>query len=120
MMRVFILVLAIVMSATVAKAQETDIGRIMRKAIQVCWNVGTNNPVSVTVAFHLDIQGRVVGDTRLVESEGGTVADTDAAYESARRAILRCQGDGYALPSSDYETWQSVQITFDARLVETR
>ncbi len=38
---------------------------------------------------------------------------TNSAYEAARRAILRCQGEGFPLPAEKYEQWRMQELTFD-------
>ncbi len=87
-----------------------------RVAVQGCWNVdvgSTSSSVTVTVAFNLTRQGRVDGEVRLVGAEGGDSAAQTAAYQAARRAVLRCQSDGYPLPAEKYEQWKEVEMTFD-------
>ncbi|PHP26345.1 hypothetical protein CJ301_16805, partial [Limimaricola cinnabarinus] len=87
-----------------------------RVAVQECWNVDVGSEaarVTLTVAFDLDPQGRVQGDIRRVGGQGGSEAAIEAAFQSARRAILRCQRDGYVLPAEKYEQWKEVEMTFD-------
>ncbi len=87
-----------------------------RVAVQRCWNVdlgSTSSSVTVTVAFGLTREGRVDGDVRLVGAEGGDNAAQTAAYQAARRAVLRCQSDGYPLPVEKYDQWKEVEMTFD-------
>ena len=70
--------------------------------------------VTVTVAFDMEPSGRVVGSSlRMLSASGGDGAAVDTAFQSARRAILRCQGDGYNLPAEKYEQWKSVEMTFN-------
>ena len=33
---------------------------------------------------------------------------------AARRAILRCQRDGYSLPIGKYEQWRKMKMTFES------
>lgn len=88
-----------------------------RVAVNRCWNVDPGSQaarVTMTVGFDLDQSGKVSGDVRQVAASGGDDAATKIAYDAARRAILRCQGqDGYDLPSDKYSQWQTVEITFD-------
>lgn len=91
-------------------------------AIQGCWSP-TFLPseaarISVTVAFELGRDARLVGDpfgdVELVAAEGGD--DERAimpAFEAARRAILRCQGEGFPLLANAYDRWRLVELTFD-------
>ena len=89
-----------------------------RLSVQYCWSVGSLSPDAqktiVTVAFDLDREGRLVGDVTLLESAGGASEGAVAsAFETARRAVVRCQGKGYPLPAEKYESWRSVVLTFD-------
>ena len=88
-----------------------------RVAVQGCWRVdpgSESSSVQVTVNFQLDRDGRVVGEVRLVRDSGGAQGAVNAAFEAARRAILRCQTpDGYHLPPDSYDQWQDVTLTFD-------
>lgn len=87
-----------------------------RVAVQACWNVdvgSTSSAVTVTVGFNLAQNGRVEGDVRLIGAEGGDSAAQNAAYQAARRAVLRCQSDGYDLPADKYDQWKEVEMTFD-------
>ena len=87
-----------------------------RVAVNRCWNVDPGSVaarVTVEVGFALDQGGRVTGDVRLLSSDGDRSA-TDTAFQAARRAILRCQGQGgYQLPADKYAQWKEVVITFD-------
>ena len=85
-------------------------------AVNRCWNVDPGSQaarVTMTVGFSLDQGGRVSGDVRQVAASGGDDAATRIAFDAARRAILRCQGDGFPLPAEKYSEWREVEITFD-------
>ncbi|MBW7921567.1 MAG: hypothetical protein H3C51_05635 [Rubellimicrobium sp.] len=88
-----------------------------RLAVSGCWAVDPGSEaalVTITVGFELDRQGRVAGDVRLVNSSGGSPGAVDSAFQSARRAILRCQSTtGYQLPADKYDQWRDVEMTFD-------
>ena len=86
-----------------------------RVSVNRCWNVDPGSVasrVTVEVAFDLDQSGQVVGQPRLVSSQGDQSA-VATAFEAARRAILRCQSGGYQLPADKYDQWKEVVITFD-------
>lgn len=86
-----------------------------RNLINSCWNVDPGSVAAratVEVSFTLTREGRVDGDTRLL-SYSGDKAATATVYEAARRAILRCQGNGYELPTEKFEQWREVTLTFD-------
>lgn len=89
----------------------------LRLAVQSCWVVDAGSPaarVTVTLAFELSEQGKVQsGSLRMIENSGGADAALRAAFEAARRAILRCQRDGYDLPPEKYAQWREVEVVFD-------
>lgn len=89
----------------------------LRVAVQQCWNVdvgGRSANVTVTVGVSLDEAGRVQqGTLRLLASEGGTGDAVEAAFQAARRAIIRCQKDGYPLPRDKYDQWREIEMTFN-------
>lgn len=82
-----------------------------------CWVVDPSSRysrVSVTVDLELTQDGKVVPSSmKLISFEGGSEADARIAYQSVRRAILRCQKDGYDLPKDKYDQWRYVSITAD-------
>jgi hypothetical protein len=89
-----------------------------RLVVRGCWAYDADSDaagVTVTIGFELDPQGRVVANAvRLIGGSGGSEAAIEMAYQSARRAVLRCQGtDGYQLPPDKYEQWREVEMTFD-------
>jgi hypothetical protein len=57
----------------------------------------------------------VVGDVALLSSSGGEGEAVRTAFEEARRALLRCQGDGFPLPSEKFEQWRLVEMRFNAQ-----
>lgn len=88
-----------------------------RVAVNRCWNVDPGSVaarVTIVVGFSLDQAGKVVGDVRQISADGGDASAVSTAYQSARRAILRCQNpNGYQLPADKYGQWKDVEITFD-------
>lgn len=94
-----------------------------RVAVQGCWvvDVGSQSAnVTVTVAFDLDRDGKVAGSIRQIASEGGSGAAAETAFQAARRAILRCQKDGYDLPVEKYDQWRSIEMTFNPKDMRIR
>ncbi len=90
----------------------------LRLAIQQCWNVGVLSTdaqqVTVTVAFSMTPSARhKQGTIRIVSASGGTETAIQQAFDAARRAIIRCEGDGYGLPADKYDAWREIQITFN-------
>lgn len=92
--------------------------------VQDCWVVDVGSKaanVTVTVGFDMDPSGRVVGSSiALLDSSGGSDSAVETAFQSARRAILRCQGDGYDLPISKYDQWKYAEMTFNAESMRVR
>ena len=92
----------------------------LRVAVQKCWNVGSLSSLAlettVVVAFSLTQDGKpVVASIRQVSSEGGTSASVQQAFETARRAIIRCGARGLQLPSYKYDQWKDLEMTFDPK-----
>ena len=90
----------------------------LRVAVQGCWNVGSLSTdalrVTVTVGVSMDRQGKPVqGSIRMLNSEGGSSSAANQAYETARRAIIRCGARGYDLPAEKYAQWQEIARTFN-------
>lgn len=94
-----------------------------RRSIARCWNVDVGaewTRVTVTVGFSLSQEGRIEGDIRLVGATGGSDEQALAAFQSARRAILRCGASGYDLPADKYDRWRDVEVTFDPSTMRLR
>lgn len=96
----------------------------LRLSVQQCWVVDVGSEaanITVTVGMSLDRDGRVEGDsiTLLGASEGSQTA-VDIAFQSARRAILRCQKDGYELPIDKYDQWRDIEMVFNPESMRTR
>ena len=97
---------------------------LFRKTVSSCWNLNVGSPeayVSITLSFELDKDGKVNASTiKLVSNSDGSDAAVYEAFQSARRAILRCQGEGYPLPKNKYERWKFIEITFDPTDIRER
>ncbi|MHA6326050.1 cell envelope integrity protein TolA [Roseivivax sp. CAU 1753] len=89
----------------------------LRVAVQRCWVVDVGSQaanVTVVVGMQMDRSGRVVSNSlRMIESSGGDPSAAQTAFQAARRAILRCQGDGFPLPPEKYAQWQDIEMVFD-------
>lgn len=95
----------------------------LRQAVSQCWVVDQSadwGNVVVTVGFSLTQEGKVSGDVRLQNASAGSEDAVKQAFESARRAILRCQSSGYPLPLASYEYWKDVELTFDPITMRVR
>ncbi len=94
-----------------------------RLAVQDCWVIDPGSRsanVVVTIAFELTREGKVEGSLRQLSAVGGDDAAQRVAFESARRAILRCQRGGYKLPTEKYEHWREVELTFNPEKTRSR
>ncbi len=90
----------------------------LRVAVQQCWNVGSLSSVAlettVVVAVSLSQDGKpVTSSIRQIGSEGGTAASVKQAFETARRAIIRCGARSFQLPGDKYEQWKDIEMTFN-------
>lgn len=87
-------------------------------AVKDCWNVGSLSTDAlhtiVTIGFSMSQDGKPdAGSIHMVGAEGGSDASARQAFEAGRRAILRCQHDGYPLPADKYDRWKEIEIRFD-------
>lgn len=106
-----------------ASTMTTPAAAAVLQGIAACWVVDPGSAgadVVVTVAFSLDPDGRVAGEIDLVTHSDAPAAARDMAFDAARRAILRCQGSGFALPQDAYDSWKHVNMTFDPRELTVR
>jgi hypothetical protein len=91
-----------------------------------CWNTGALSTGAqstiIDMVFDMTPDGRPVsGSIRLDGFSGGSAADADAAFQAARRALIRCTGDtGYDLPQDQYEQWKRVVLTVDPTAMRQR
>lgn len=88
-----------------------------RVAVQRCWVVDVGSQaanVTITVGMDMQQNGQVVSNSiEQLSASGGNGQAVETAFQAARRAILRCQGDGYDLPPEKYGQWDRIEITFD-------
>lgn len=90
----------------------------LRLAVSECWNFAalSSEAAKVTVVVSMDMtpDGKPVPTSlRLARHTGGSLDAANQAYETARRAILRCQGEGYPLPAEKYAQWREIEMTFN-------
>ena len=89
----------------------------LRVAVGSCWSVDVGSrsaDVVVTVGVTMTREGRVEGNlVRQISAEGGDDAAQRAAFEKARRAILRCQQSGFPLPPEKYDHWREIEMVFN-------
>ena len=91
----------------------------LRLSVEKCWNVNVGSPaanVTVIVSISMNPDGSVVSNSlSLKNSQGGSDDAVQAAFQAARRAILRCQGKSYDLPKEKYDHWREIEFTFDPK-----
>ncbi len=89
----------------------------LRLSIQRCWSVPAGlqgaEDLRVVLAVELGVDGRIVGQPRLIEPANSDRREVRVAFEAARRALLRCQGGGYDLPREKYEQWKNLEVGFN-------
>lgn len=96
----------------------------LRLAVQGCWVVDPGASwarVTVTVGMSMQESGKLVpGSLSLISSEGGDASAVEAAFQAARRAILRCQKGGYDLPVEKFGQWKEIEMTFNPERMRIR
>ena len=88
----------------------------LRMAVSRCWLVDPGSQaarVTVVVGVSLGPDGTVQGGVRQIDARGGSAEEQRVAFEKARRAVLRCQGEGYDLPADKYAQWRDIEMTFN-------
>ena len=95
-----------------------------RNQVASCWaiNVGSRaSNIKLTVSMDMHPDGQVVASSiALIGFEGGNHSDANVAFQAARRALLRCQKNGYDLPIDKYEHWRNLEMTFDPNEMRSR
>ncbi|PWR03953.1 hypothetical protein DKT77_04380 [Meridianimarinicoccus roseus] len=93
----------------------------LRVAVSRCWNFGALSTdaakVTVVVGMDMGLDGSP-SNLRLVSQSGGSAAAAQQAYDTARRAILRCQP--FSLPPEKYEQWRTIEMTFNPEEMRRR
>lgn len=93
----------------------------LRVSVGRCWNfsaLGTDAAkVTVVVQMDMSLDG-VPSNLRLLSYDGGGEAAAQQAYETARRAILRCQP--YALPPEKFDHWRQIEMTFNPERMRSK
>jgi outer membrane biosynthesis protein TonB len=97
----------------------------LRSTIQSKWNVSALSSealrVSVTLYVEVGQDGKPISSSiRMTAGSGGSDSAINAAYEAARRAVLRSGAQGYGLPADKYDTWRVMNLTFDPSGLQLR
>jgi hypothetical protein len=94
------------------------------RAVGMCWDVdvgGRSAYVTVTLSFSMNPDGRIpINSIKLKSSDGGAKSEVKIAFDKARRALIRCQRDGYTLPPEKYESWKEHEMVFDPAKMRNR
>ncbi|MEP1765358.1 MAG: hypothetical protein ABJJ53_01700 [Sulfitobacter sp.] len=84
-----------------------------RQEVSACWVPATEGP-AVTMGFSLDRKGQpIAASLRVIGQEGAQKDAVAQAFNSAKRAVLRCGREGYTLPVEKYDQWRDIELTFD-------
>lgn len=97
----------------------------LRVAVSQCWNVGSLSSAAlettVTVSVDMTPDAKPVSNSiRLIGFSGGDDAAAKQAFDAARRAIIRCGGQGYDLPPEKYDHWREIEMTFNPEKMQYR
>lgn len=95
------------------------------RQVEQCWNIASLSTEArqmvVTVAFSLDRDGVPVSSSlKMITQSGGSETAARKAYETARRAILRCGRNGYEMPDEKYAHWKDIELTFNPEKMRLR
>ena len=88
-----------------------------RESVAGCWGVKNfdgSEKGSVTIAFSLDRKGKIDPDS--LKSISNTFEDSRSAqnaFQRAKRAVMKCGVNGYDLPTSKYQHWKRMELTFE-------
>jgi hypothetical protein len=87
----------------------------LHRAIAACWLVGQVSTDTSYSVVRIGVTMRPDGvpeAVRLISASGPSDAGTRSAFETARRAILRCAANG-VLPQEKFEQWREIEMEFD-------
>jgi len=100
---------------------KTDMQSHLLEQIKECWIVVPDSGAAsgaVTLYFDLQRDGKVnASSIRMTKFTGTYESDANVAFQSVRRALLRCQKGGYDLPEDQYHIWKQIELTFDPEIL---
>lgn len=114
-----ILVLLVTLSLPIT-AQETEKASLsseeilkFKNKIKSCWIVPVLGSTisSISIELFMKKNGQV-DEIKLLSEKKDNNAQTSIAFASVKRAILKCEGNGYNLPKEFYEQWKNIKIVF--------
>ena len=96
----------------------------VRSAINACWNIGSLSTAAQRVKLVIRVEMNEDGtpitpSIEMTSYEEGDAAAAQQAFEAAKRAVVRgvkgCGGKpGFELDPAKYNTWNVMNLTFDA------
>lgn len=97
-------------------AQDAGLVAAIERTVAACWNVGALTGAAQTTVVTLRIA--LTPDARpglvtLAHASGDDVGATEAAFQAARRAVLRCGQAGFPVPADRYDQWREIEMVFD-------
>ena len=118
-----LLALSLLLSALFATESlaETDAGTTdkIKSAISHCLvtstvsSYGIPEDAQMIVGANFNRDGKVKASSlSLIHHSINSDTRANVLFQGIRRAILRCQGAGYLLPSENYDSWKSLTISF--------
>jgi len=113
----------VLVSAPAANAAEDDWISDFSNQVSACWSTGamSDRAQSTTIVMAFDMRPDRRPDTGSMEMlsfDGGDAGHAAEVFRSARFAVIRCAGDGYALPADQYEFWHRIEMTIDPMQME--
>ena len=101
-------------------AQETEKASLsseeilkFKNKIKSCWIVPVLGSTisSISIELFMKKNGQV-DEIKLLSEKKDNNAQASIAFASVKRAILKCEGNGYNLPKEFYEQWKNIKIVF--------
>ena len=88
--------------------------RRMRECFTPPYNGQDQDQFEADIDIPMRLDGMVAGEPVIVAVRGPSKSVAMAIAESAKRAIMQCQGYAF-LPKEQYETWKKIELTFAMR-----
>ncbi len=86
-----------------------------RIAINKCWNTAELSSKELHTVVTLHVEMSEAGKPTFIEMKsfsGGNKASALRVFETAKRAVLRCAGQGYDLDPAKYDQWKVLNLIF--------
>ncbi|MEM8790494.1 MAG: hypothetical protein AAGE80_02665 [Pseudomonadota bacterium] len=78
------------------------------------YNGSPDRRLWVKIAIEVDRSGRIIGQPKLLEAEGGTEQSQRALFASGRRALIKAEnaGEFAKLPANKHDAWKLIHVRF--------